>query len=69
MKRYQLTTIGLISLLLLNGCFTDPNKKANELYVHATAIIKNSSTEATSYSESYEKYKIARKDIEHILHE
>ena len=67
MRKHLLTTIALIYLLLLTGCFSDPNKKANELYVQATATMKNISTETKSYSKVYEYYKSAREDIERIL--
>jgi len=61
--------VGDITTVAWNGApgFSDPNKKANELYVHAAETINNISTEAKSYSEAYEYYKSARENIERIL--
>ncbi len=63
MRKHLITTIGLIYLLLLAGCFSDPNQSANELYERATAALQSSMAETESYSKIYEDYKIAREDI------
>ena len=56
-----------IWFILLSGCSTDPNEKANELYVKASMLMQSVRTEAESYSRVLESYKSAQKTIERIL--
>ena len=68
MKKYFKTMAVSICFFLLSGCFSDPNEKANELYVRATEAISKPK-EKFNYSKLFENYKYARSNIELILSE
>jgi len=53
----------IIFLSVFSGCSTDPNEKANALYVEASQIMQTVKVEAKSYSEALESYNNAREKI------
>jgi len=57
----------IITVAIFSGCSTDPNEKANELYVEASQIMQSVKAEAGSYSEALESYNNARKILERIV--
>jgi len=64
----RILTIATITLFLYcSGCSTDPNEKANVLYIGVSQYAKSMKTETVSYSKSFEFYKKALIDIELIL--
>ncbi len=56
-----------ICFILLFGCSTDPNEKANELFVKASSFMKSAKAQTESYSKALELYKSAQKEIDLIL--
>jgi len=56
----------VIIITFLSGCSTDPNEKANELYVEASQVMHNVTVEAKSYSEAIILYHKARGLINEI---
>jgi len=67
MKKHLITIIWPIWFIFLSGCSTDPNEKANELYVKASQLMQSAITEKESYSKVLESYNRAQKEIESIL--
>lgn len=56
----------VIIVTIFSGCSTDPNEKANELYVEASQIMQNIKIEAKSYSEAVALYHKAGNIIDQI---
>ena len=65
--KHLLTTILTIWFIFLSGCSTDPNEKANELFVDASQLMQSIKTQTGSCSKALELYKSAQKKIERIL--
>ncbi|MBW1937091.1 MAG: hypothetical protein JRI84_16415 [Deltaproteobacteria bacterium] len=57
----------LILFLVLSGCSTDPNEKANELYVKALEYNQKMRAKSESYSSALESYKKVQAHIDRIL--
>ena len=67
MKEYILSVVCLIGIIsFFSGCSTDPNEKANELYVEASQLMQSAKT-VESYSEAFEIYNSALKNIQRIM--
>ena len=67
MKKHNLTIFCFITIVsVFSGCSTDPNEKANELYVEASQLMQSAKVEARSYFEALELYSNARKNLERI---
>ncbi|OMH39756.1 hypothetical protein BGP75_01490 [Motiliproteus sp. MSK22-1] len=60
MRKRVLSLVGLSWIILLSGCFIDPNEKANELYVTASQYSQKMQSEAASYSRTLEVYRSAQ---------
>ena len=56
----------IIIVSIFSACSTDPDEKANELYVEASQIMQSAKRDAGSYSEALESYKNAKKKVERI---
>jgi len=57
----------VIFVTILSGCSTDPNEKANELYVEASKIMENQQKETHSRSDAIKLYNNAQEKIGVIL--
>ena len=68
MKMRTVFPIFLIGILyFFSGSSTDPNAKANELYVEASRLFESVKAERGSYSRALDFYKKAKENIERIL--
>ena len=59
----------LVTIFLHSGCSTDPNEKANELYVEASQLMQSVKAEAEAgrYSGALELYQDTQEKIKHIF--
>jgi tetratricopeptide (TPR) repeat protein len=66
MNKYFLMTLWVILFFLLTGFTSDPNGKANALYVNAVKLMKSLKTETVSYTRVFDRYQSARAKIDSI---
>ncbi len=58
-----------IGILISQGCTSDPDKKANDLYLEASKIIQTIKRSDMSYTETYAMYQKAKEKVDLILSE
>ncbi len=62
-----LTIASIIIVLLVSGCFSSQNKKANELYVSASEYVRGMKAESESHAKVFQLYKKAKNDVDLIV--